>query len=260
MARHPQRDDRLIFATVSIVLPAAWELLVRARVVSPASFATPSEIAMAFPRLFGDRGFGNDMIQTSMRAVIGTLIGYPLGVLTALGMHRLGRSQSMAEYLLDLIRSIPITALIPIFIAIYGVGDENKIAVGAFSSLLVTAITVWIALKHGTEGKAVLLALYRPSYWKTIRFVLLPAILPSLIAAARLAVSSSLVLVIVAEMFIGTSTGIGKVINDMTYTDDRASQYAAVLSAGLLGFAFNAIGSFIHSRMAPSIAESQAAE
>jgi ABC-type nitrate/sulfonate/bicarbonate transport system permease component len=260
MAGHPQRDDRLAFVTASVALLIVSEYLVRTRIVSPASFAAPTEIAMAFPRLFGERGFGDDIIQTSLRSLIGTVIGYPLGVFAALGMHRLGRSRCMAECLLDLIRSIPITALIPLFIAIYGVGDENKIAVGAFSSLLVTTITVWIALKHGTEGKAVLLALYRPSYWKTIRYVLLPAILPSLVAAGRLAVSSSLVLVIVAEMFIGTSSGIGKVINDMTYTDDRASQYAAVVSAGLVGFAFNAFGSFIHARLATPIAESQVRE
>lgn len=249
MTRHHIRDDRWIFLAGLLAVLAGWESLVRLRIVSPASFAAPTEIVPAVFRLFQEKGFGRDVAQTCLRTCLGTLFGYPLGILVPVGMHRLGRSQTMAECLLDLIRSIPITSLIPIFIAIYGVGDANKIAVGAFSSFLVTAITVWIALKHGTEGKAILLALYRPSYWKTIRFVLMPQILPALVTAARLSVSSSLVLVIVAEMFIGTASGIGRVINDMTYTDDRASQYAAVLCAGLLGYVLNVIGSWIHARL-----------
>lgn len=249
MARDNPRDDRLMFLAALIAVLTCWEFLVRSRNISPASFAAPTEIVPAIFRLFRDKGFGHDVAQTCIRACLGTLFGYPLGILVPVGMHRLGRSQTFAECLLDLVRSIPITALIPIFIAIYGVGDANKIAVGAFSSFLVTAITVWIALKHGMHEKAILLALYRPSYWKTIRFVLMPQILPALVTAARLSVSSSLVLVIVAEMFIGTTYGIGRVINDMTYTDDRAAQYAAVLCAGLLGYALNVMGSWIHARL-----------
>lgn len=69
--------------------------------------------------------------------------------------------------------------------------------------------------------------------------VILPYITPTLIAALKLAASSALVLVVVAEMFIGTNMGVGKVINDMTYSDQRAAQYAAIVSTGALGYGFN---------------------
>ncbi len=58
-------------------------------------------------------------------------------------------------------------------------------------------------------------------------------------AALRLAVSTSLVLVVVAEMFVGTTEGLGKVINDKTYGDDRPGQFAAVVCAGGLGYLLN---------------------
>jgi NitT/TauT family transport system permease protein len=110
-----------------------------------------------------------------------------------------------------------------------------------FSAMLVTSVTVFIGLKHGSTRFQTLLHLYRPNYWKTLTLILIPHSVPTIFAALRLAVSSSLVLVVVAEMFIGTHTGVGKTINDMTYSDDRASQYAAVACAGALGYVLNVV-------------------
>jgi NitT/TauT family transport system permease protein len=247
--RTERRDDRLLFSIGVLLLIAGWEATVRLRWVSPASYAAPSEIAVATFHLFSSRGFLQDMGSTAAKALAGTLIGFPAGVILALAINALGRSQTAAERTLDFIRSIPITALIPIFIGIYGVGDRNTIAIGAFSALLVTSVTVWIGLKHGNQRFSTLVHLYRPSYWKMVTLILLPHALPTLVTALRLAVSSSLVLVVVAEMFVGTRRGIGKVINDMTYSDDRASQYAAVLCAGVLGYLLNVACDWLHHRV-----------
>lgn len=234
-----KRDDRLLFGAGLLLLITGWEVMVRLRWLSPASYAAPTEILIAAFQLVWKHGFVKDLTTTAARALGGTLFGFPLGVAIAIGIHSLGRAQTAAERTLDFVRSIPITALIPVFIAIYGVSEANKVAIGTFSALLATAVTVWIGLKHGNDRFKTLVHLYRPNYRKTLMLILLPSTLPSLVTGLRLAVSSSLVLVVVAEMFLGTRTGIGKVINDMTYTDDRAAQYAAVLFAGLLGYALN---------------------
>lgn len=247
--RTERRDDRLLFGVGVLLLLAGWEAVVRLRWASPASYAAPSEIIVATLQLFWDRRFLYDVANTATRALAGTLVGFPGGVIIALSIHALGRSQTAAERTLDFIRSIPITALIPVFIGIYGIGDRNTIAIGAFSALLVTSVTVWIGLKHGNHRFSTLLYLYRPSYWKTVTLILLPYVMPSLVAALRLAISSSLVLVIVAEMFVGTRTGVGKIINDMSYADDRASQYAAVLCAGVMGYVLNVACDWLRHRV-----------
>jgi sulfonate transport system permease protein len=45
--------------------------------------------------------------------------------------------------------------------------------------------------------------------------------------------------VIIAEMFIGTRRGLGRVIWDMRYTDDLGMLYAAIVVTGVIGYSFN---------------------
>lgn len=252
MGYHAQKlfkDSRSLFWLLVFLLLVVVEILVRTRTLSPASYAAPSEIARAVPSLFLEMGFLEDLLATIWRTLIALALGFPLGVLTALVIYSLGRAQSSGEMLLDFVRSIPITTLIPLFIAIYGVGEKNKVVIGTFSALLVTAVTVWVGIKEERNKFGVLLHLYRPSYPKKMFLIVLPYVLPTMIAALRLAASSTLVLVVVAEMFVGTRMGIGKVINDMTYGDNRAAQYAVIVCAGILGYALNHLLEWLRRRV-----------
>ncbi len=220
------------------------EVAVRLNVVSPAAFAAPSEVFAAIPRLV-TRGFATDLALTTYRVVAGVLLGFPFGVAAAMLIYAGGPSgRPYGEAALDFIRSIPITALIPFFLTIYGIGEANKIAIAATASALTTAITVWFGIKLSLEHYALLLHLYRPNGLKRMRLVILPASAPEFAAALRLSVSGALVLVVVAEMFLGTHRGVGRVINDMSYSDDRAAQFAAIIAAGVLGFLLNRVCEF----------------
>lgn len=229
------------FWVIVLVLAVCFEVLVRERVLSPAAYAAPSETLRRLLTLFTQDGFASDVWLTSRRALLSVLIGFPLGVGLAVGLYTLGRASSSGAMALDFTRSTPITALIPVLIALTGIGEMSKVAIGALSATLVTAITVWVGIKHGLQTFSLLLHLYRPNYGKRILLVILPYTIPNMLAALKLAVSSALVLVVVAEMFIGSQGGIGKVINDRTYGDDRAAQFAAVFAAGLLGYILNVI-------------------
>jgi sulfonate transport system permease protein len=245
----------VVFWAWVIMLVLLAEYAVRTRLVSPAVFASPSEIVSAVPSLLRD-GFISDVLDTVRRAVLGTLLGFPLGVVMALGIYSLGRARPSAEFMLDFVRSIPITALIPVFLAIYGVGEGNKVAIGTASALLVTSITVLIGLKEGTSQFSEMIFIYRPRWYKRMKHIIIPSAIDHLAAALRLAVSSSLVLVVVAEMFIGTNSGIGYVINNLAYGDNRPGQYAAVLTAGVIGFALNAVFSAIQIHLSRILSRS----
>ena len=57
----------------------------------------------------------------------------PLGVL--LGSNE--RAYRSVEFLIDFFRSTPSSALIPLFLLIFGVSDINKVAIAAFGALLI---------------------------------------------------------------------------------------------------------------------------
>ncbi|HMI71894.1 MAG TPA: ABC transporter permease subunit, partial [Solirubrobacteraceae bacterium] len=82
-----------------------------------------------------------------------------------------------------------------------------------------------------------LLACYAASWWQTLLRLRLPASIPHLIPALKLAAAASVVGAIVAEISIGLQGGIGRLI--ITYaqqaTGDPARVYAPILGAAVMG-------------------------
>src|SRR5690348_511192 len=111
-------DRRVQFWLAMLALLGIAEVFVRGRFVSPAVYAAPSEAVFAIGRLFIERGFFKDVSTTAWLALVSVILGFPLGVLLALALHALGEAQTSGEVVLDFVRSIPITTLIPLFIAI----------------------------------------------------------------------------------------------------------------------------------------------
>lgn len=222
------------------VLVALWQLAISVGWISPAALAGPSEVPGGLARLVeGGTFFRNDLPATVHRTLAGVAVGYPAGVAVAAGIVAAGAAAPAATRTLDFVRSIPITALLPIFVTLFGLGDSSKVAIGALSAGTVTAVGALEGLRASFARFDPLLHLYGPSWVDRWLRVGLVHAAPALFAGLRLAVSSALVLVIVAEMFIGTRYGVGKVINDLSYTDDRPQQVAAILVIGMIGFGLN---------------------
>lgn len=235
------KDPRCLFWLSIVLALAAIEMAVACRYISPAVFARPTRILVRLFEMVLFEDLKGHIWSTTGLSVLGVMIGYPVGCLIAIGMSLLGRAQRSGEYVLDFSRSIPLTTLVPIFLTIYGIGSEAKIAIASLAAALTTAITIWIGLKSAIVSRRDLIAIYQPPLWKRVFLVLAVEAAPSLIAALRLAVSTALILAVVAEMFIGAELGIGKLVVDKGYTDDRAGQYAAILAIGIVGFALNLI-------------------
>src|SRR5688572_13475164 len=109
-------NAHLAFWTGIVVACSLFEFAVRLRFVSPASYAAPSEILVRLPGLLFQDGHVHDLWVTTKRTLVALAIGYPLGVGGAILVYSLGRAQSSGELLLDFLRSVPLTALVPVFI------------------------------------------------------------------------------------------------------------------------------------------------
>lgn len=232
-------DSRIVFIVCLCLMVVGIEVSVAYKIISPYVLSKPSQIVIRFWEMLKNENLFSHILITSWLSLLSALIGFIIGSLLALVMANLGRSQGYAEFLLDFVRSIPLTTLIPIFIAIYGIGESPKIAIGSVAAGLTTAITLYIGLKSVIKSKADFVYLYAPSLPKKIFKVYLHDSIPTIFTALRLSVSMALILVIVSEMFIGTEMGVGRLVMDKSYTDDRAGQYAAVLSIGIVGWVLN---------------------
>ncbi|RQO34074.1 taurine ABC transporter permease [Herminiimonas sp. KBW02] len=166
---------------------------------------------------------------------LAALFGIPAGI--ALGSNdRIYRS---IESLVDFFRSTPATAMFPLFLLIFGIGDFAKIAVAGFSAWLVVLFNVAYGVMNSRKTRILAARVMGASKWRVFRDVLFFESLPQTFVGLRMAVSLALVVIIVAEMFIGSMDGMGHRIIDAQQVFDLQQMYASILMTGGVGYGFN---------------------
>lgn len=163
----------------------------------------------------------------AISAVAGTSIGLTLGYVRSLG--------DCCTAVVDFLRSIPAPLLVPLAIVLLGLGSRMVVAV-------VVAAAVWPVLVNAFDAAR----RTEPFYLDTarscgirgvtlLRIVLLPAALPMVMAGLRIALSTSLAVLVVAEM-LGASSGIGYFIQQAQQTFQIPQTYAGIIVLAAIGW------------------------
>ena len=180
-----------------------------------------------------------DLISTLERVIlafiIALIIGLPLGLL-------LGRTEKIyrsVEFIIDFFRSTPATALFPLFLLVFGITDKSKIAVAAFSSMLIIIFNTAYGVMHAKKSRVLAAQIMGATKAQIFRWILFWESLPQTFTGLRSAVSLSLVLIVVTEMFIGTTSGLGRKIIDSQITYEIPTMYATILLSGIVGYLLN---------------------
>jgi len=222
-----------------IALFVLWDLVVRAGLIKVILLPTPwATIQALVTGLAGGPlllDFGVTVLRTLEAFVIAAVVGVPLGVL--LGSNE--KAYRSVEFLIDFFRSTPSSALIPLFLLIFGVSDINKVAIAAFGAWLIVLFNSAYGVINARKQRVMAARVMGASRWQIFKDVLIWESLQPTFVGLRSAVSMALVIVIVAEMFIGSDTGLGHRIIDAQQVLNVKSMYAAILAAGALGYALN---------------------
>jgi ABC-type nitrate/sulfonate/bicarbonate transport system permease component len=215
-----------------------WELSARSGLITSSNWPPVSEILRSVGRNLGSGELGTALGGTLYRMAtgfaFGAAAGVSLGVL--LSLNRIARLT--LEPTIELLRPLPIPALIPPLILFLGLDDPMKIAVVAFTVFFPVFVnTLHGALAVEPTYRAVAATFGTPRL-KTIWNVLLPATLPYIFAGLRISLGLAFVSVVAAEMVAGDS-GIGYYITSMQYAGRGAEMFAALFVVGLSGYLMN---------------------
>ncbi|MAF05409.1 MULTISPECIES: ABC transporter permease [unclassified Herbaspirillum] len=240
---------RLLPIVGPIALFVIWDLVVRAGWIKAILLPPPEATLMAM--LKGLAGgpllldFTVTVIRTLEAFAIAAVLGLPIGVL--LGSNE--RAYRSVEFLIDFFRSTPSSALIPLFLLIFGVSDINKVAIAAFGAFLIVLFNSAYGVLNARKQRVMAAKVMGASRWRIFCDVLIWESLQASFVGLRSAVSMALVIVIVAEMFIGSENGLGHRIIDTQQVLNVREMYAAILSAGALGYALNVVFIVIEKRI-----------
>lgn len=230
---------RLLPLAGPLLLFLLWQTAVSAKWLNPVLLPSPGEtLGYLFSALANgsmNQDIGDTLYRTLMAFVVAAVIGVPLGVMLG-SSERLYRS---VEFLVDFFRSTPSSALIPLFMLIFGITDANKIAIAAFAAVLVILFNSAYGVMNAKKTRIMAAQVMGVSRWHIFKDILLLESLPQTFVGLRTGVSMALVIVIVAEMFIGSETGLGHRIIDAQQLFNIKDMYASILVTGAFGYLLN---------------------
>lgn len=240
---------RLLPALGPLLLFVIWDIAVRFGFIKAILLPTPVDTLIAlFTGLAGGpllMDFAVTVKRTLEAFLISAALGVPLGVM--LGSNE--RAYRSVEFLIDFFRSTPSSALIPLFLLIFGVSDVNKVAIAAFGALLIVLFNSAYGVMNARKQRIMAAKVMGASRWQIFKDVLIWESLQPTFVGLRSAVSMALVIVIVAEMFIGSDNGLGHRIIDAQQVMNVKSMYSAILAAGILGYSLNVLFLIIERRV-----------
>ena len=100
--------------------------------------------------------------------------------------------------------------MFPLFLVLFGVGDKTKISVAAFGAALVILFNVAYGVMNARKTRLLAAKVMGASRLRVLTDVMLLESLPQTFVGLRNGVSLALVIVVVAEMFIGSTDGLGQ--------------------------------------------------
>lgn len=222
-----------------VIVLVVWAVVSGSGLIKPLFLPPPWRVLSSLYSLATDGPLWGDIAATlyrtaaafSIAVVVGLAVGIPLGV-----WRRLYQS---FEVVFDFFRSMPSPALIPLAMLLFGVGNLSRIAVAGFTCSLINAIQAAYAVNSIPRHRVLAARLVGARGYLLMESVLIPSILPGIVAGWRITLSLALIIVVVSEMFIGTRTGLGMRIYDYHLMFRSAEMYAVILVVGLVGYGLN---------------------
>lgn len=222
-----------------LVFLAVWEAAPRLGLADPVFLPPFSTVLATFVDLVADGTIGLQIGTSLARAgagfAIAVVVAIPLGFV-------IGWYARAAQYLspfFELFRNTAALALLPVFILVLGIGETSKVAIvvyACFFPILLSTITGVRTVDPLLVRSARSLGLGSAALFAK---VVLPSAVPTVFTGIRMAATSSILVLIAAEM-VGAKAGLGFYITYTQFNFQIPEMYAGIVTIALVGVAVNA--------------------
>jgi NitT/TauT family transport system permease protein len=225
-----------IFRYVPLLLLAvAWELLSRCGVVSSYALPPLTTILVAWAQLLGDPDYFWNVGASLARASIGLGLAVGFGIVLGTAMASLRWMNILVSPIVELFYPMPKTALIPLTIIWFGIGDGSKVFLIFIGCLLPIAVATFNGVRGVERTLMWSAASLGAPRWKIIRDVAFRGAVPDVLAGGRTALALAFVLLVSSELLM-SNEGLGYLIRIFGDGSQYPKMFACSLSVMLFGF------------------------
>jgi ABC-type nitrate/sulfonate/bicarbonate transport system permease component len=232
--RGTTRLERWVSVLSPVLFLSLWEVLSRSGTIDARFFPPPTAIASTFVDMLRSGELVKDIVASMTRVLLGFLLGGVPAILLGLAMGLYRPVRAAFEPLIAATYPIPKSALVPLSLLIFGLGEMSKIAIvaiGVFFPLIINTLAgvANIDRLHHEVGQT-----YGASGWQKFTTIAFPGALPLILTGVQLGIGMGLVLIAIAEM-IGARDGLGYLIWNSWQLFAVEQMYVGLAVIGVLG-------------------------
>ncbi len=216
-----------------LLLLLLWWALARANWLPAGSLPTPYTVVKTFGTLFSHDlwgQIGDSLSLAGFGLSIGVTLGFSLGLMS--GLSRIG--EELFDAPLQMLRTVPFLALIPLFVVWMGIGELPKVALISLATTFPMYINTAAAMRNVDRKVVEAARSYGLHGIRLVREVIFPLSLPGLLTGLRFSLGLSVLALVGAET-IASNGGIGYLINQAEQFQQTSIVFCGVIIYAALG-------------------------
>ncbi len=224
-------------ALLELVL-GAWEFLPRNQIVNPLLLPPLSDVLAMLGNLLGRPQVHEAIATTAAEVLVAFVIAVPLGA-------ALGVLIAESEYLGDIFKpiifyvfSVPKSIFLPMFILVFGIGFQQKVAYAAFTTTFVVLMSAMAAVESVKAEHVLVARSYGATRPQILLRIYVPSMMPILLETLRISMIFNFTGVMIAEMY-ASRTGIGHLIAGWGENFQMPQLFAGVIMLATVAILFN---------------------
>jgi NitT/TauT family transport system permease protein len=234
--------ERALSILSPLILLGLWELSAQLRVIDTRFFPAPSSIfGVLWQMMRPSPQFPTGELWFHLgisleRIVIGFLIGAVPGIVVGLAMGLFSPIRAVIQPLIDATFPIPKIAILPLFIMIFGIGEESKYAIIATAVIYLVLINTVAGVRNIDRIYLDVGKNFHASRLMLFTDVAFPGALPLIVAGVKLGMGVALLVIVSAE-FVGAKSGLGYLIWTSWQVFQVEKMYVGLMVIAVVGFA-----------------------
>ncbi len=197
--------------TTPVVILIVWEILARTGVLKPTYAPAPTDIVSTTVNLWQDGVLGPDLVISVQRAAVGLALGLTVGIVTGVLGGFLRSGEYLFNGLAQILNTIPLLAVLPLFVVWFGIDELTKILLIAFGAGVPMYLNLFAAIRGVDQRLIEMARTTGAGSWRVVTRVLLPGALPGFLVGLRFSLAYSILGLVAAET-VNADEGLGFLI------------------------------------------------
>lgn len=243
--RHRKQRSRPFWLTLPLrilvpaIIVAVWWIGSATGWISEEILAGPPAVWDALVELYETGQLIDFTLASLQRAVLGVALGVSVGLILGVlaGLYTLG--EELIDATMQINRAIPFLALVPLFIAWFGIDETFKVLLIAVATVSPLYAYSYLGVRNVDRKMIEAAQSFGLTGPRLIFGVITPAALPGILMALRICLSISITGLIAAEQ-VGTREGIGYLVSLAQEYNRTDYMVLCVVLYAILGLVFDA--------------------